>query len=78
MGSWALFMLRKAKLTAMKLGIVLTSIISLGVRQKLALAVVASEKLRSTPLGASSPLLSKPLGAAGCKTLRVMTPRRMQ
>ena len=39
MGSWALFMLRKAKLTAMKLGILLTSIISLGVRQKLALAV---------------------------------------
>ena len=45
MGSWALFMLRKAKLTAMKLGILLTSIISLGVRQKLALAVAGFEKL---------------------------------
>ena len=38
-------MLRKAKLTLMKLGIVITSIISLGVRQKLALAVAGSEKL---------------------------------
>ena len=45
MGSWALFMRRKAKLTAMKLGILLTSIISLGVMQKLALAVVGFEKL---------------------------------
>ena len=47
MGSWALSLLRKAELMAMKLGIFLTSIISLGVRQKLALAVVASEKLCS-------------------------------
>ena len=45
MGSWALRLLRKAKLMAMKLGILLTSIISLGVMQKLALAVVGSEKL---------------------------------
>ena len=45
MGSWALIMLRKSKLTAMKLGIVLTSIISLGVMQKLALAVVGLEEL---------------------------------
>ena len=52
---------------AMKLCIFLTSIMSLGVMQKLALAVVGSEKL-----------LSKPLGAAGCKTLRLMTPRRMK
>ena len=44
MGSWALFMLLKSKLTAMKLGIVLTSIISLGVMQKLGFAVVGSEK----------------------------------
>ena len=45
MGSWVLILLGKAKLTAMKLGILLTSIISLGVRQKLALAVAGSEKL---------------------------------
>ena len=44
MGFWALIMLRKAKLTAMKLGSLVTSIISLGVMQKLALAVVGSEK----------------------------------
>ena len=45
MGSWALSLLRKAELMATKLGNLLTSIISLGVRQKLALAVVGSEKL---------------------------------
>ena len=38
-------MLRRPKLMAMKLGILLTSIIPLGVMQKLALAVVGSEKL---------------------------------
>ena len=38
-------MLRWAKLVAMNLCILLTSIISLGVMQKLALAVVGSEKL---------------------------------
>ena len=45
MGSWVLILLGKAELMAMKLGSLLTSIISLGVMQKLALAVVGSEKL---------------------------------
>ena len=44
MGSWALIMLRKSKLMAMKLGILLTSIISLGVMQKLGFDFVGSEK----------------------------------
>ena len=45
MGFWVLILLGKSKLTALKLGSLLASIISLGVMQKLALAVVGSEKL---------------------------------
>ena len=45
MGFWVLILLGKAKLTAMKLCVLLTSMISLGVMQKLALAVVGCEKL---------------------------------
>ena len=46
MGCWALIMLLKAKLTAMKLCVLLTSRFALGVMlQKLALAVVGCEKL---------------------------------
>ena len=44
MGSWALIMLLKFKVTAMKAGILLTSIISFGVMQNLGCAVVGSEK----------------------------------
>ena len=46
MGSWVLILLGKAKLTAMKLCVLLTSRFALGVMlQKLALAVVGWEKL---------------------------------
>ena len=44
MGSWDLIMLRKSKLMAMNL-ILLISIISLGVMQKLAFAVVGFQPL---------------------------------
>ena len=45
MASWALIMLPKSKLMAKKLCILLTSIISLGVMQKLAFAVVGYQPL---------------------------------
>ena len=46
MGCWALILLGKAELTAMKLCVLLTSMFALRVMpQKLALAVVGCEKL---------------------------------
>ena len=44
MGFWVLILLGKSKVTALKLGSLLASIISLGVMQKLGCAAVGSEK----------------------------------